>query len=87
MVQVRSTLPLIHVYQNRVHYCPYPSATERPSALLATTMSSSKPLTLARINDLTLGVFANAPTSKTLEHAIRYLGTWSGSESVQSAPS
>ena len=42
----------------------------------------SKPLTLARIEDLTLGSFALVPQSETLAHAVRYLSTWSGSESV-----
>ncbi|KAI0044164.1 hypothetical protein FA95DRAFT_1497534 [Auriscalpium vulgare] len=40
----------------------------------------SKPLTLARLNDLTLGAFANVAPSETLDHLIRYLSTWSGSE-------
>jgi hypothetical protein len=40
----------------------------------------SKPLTLARLNDLTLGSFAFVPNSETLNHLLRYLGTWSGSE-------
>src|ERR1700735_239749 len=39
-----------------------------------------KPLTLDRIEDLTLGAFGNLPPSETLNHLIRYLSTWSGSE-------
>ena len=41
---------------------------------------SSKPLTLARIEDLTLGAFANLQPSQTLDHLVRFLSTWSGSE-------
>lgn len=40
----------------------------------------SKPLTLARLSDNTLGSFAFVPSSKTLEHLVRYLATWNGSE-------
>jgi hypothetical protein len=43
-------------------------------------MSSLKPLTLARLSDNTLGSFAFVPSSKTLEHLVRYLATWNGSE-------
>jgi hypothetical protein len=39
-----------------------------------------KPLTVARLNDLILGSFANVKPSETLDHLVRYLGTWSGSE-------
>ena len=50
--------------------------------LCTTTMSavSSKPLTLARIEDLTLGSFAFLQPSETLDHLVRFLSTWSGSE-------
>ncbi|PCH42056.1 hypothetical protein WOLCODRAFT_137663 [Wolfiporia cocos MD-104 SS10] len=41
---------------------------------------STKSLTLARIEDLTLGSFAFVPTSETLDHLVRYLSTWSGSD-------
>lgn len=41
---------------------------------------SSKPLTLARIEDLTLGAFSNLQSSPTLDHLVRFLSTWSGSE-------
>ncbi len=41
---------------------------------------SSKPLTLARIEDLTLGSFGLLQPSKTLDHLVRFLSTWSGSE-------
>ncbi|CCL99302.1 uncharacterized protein FIBRA_01318 [Fibroporia radiculosa] len=41
---------------------------------------SSKSLTLSRIEDLTLGSFAFVPTSETVDHLVRYLSTWSGSD-------
>jgi hypothetical protein len=44
------------------------------------TMAKSKPLTADRIEDMTLGAFSNLPPSETLNHLIRYLSTWSGSE-------
>ncbi|EIW57688.1 uncharacterized protein TRAVEDRAFT_150287 [Trametes versicolor FP-101664 SS1] len=40
----------------------------------------SKPLTLARLEDLTLGAFAFLPRSETLDHLVRFLSTWSGSD-------
>ena len=43
---------------------------------------ASKSHTLARLNDITLGSFANVPSSETLNHLVRYLSTWSGSEYV-----
>lgn len=48
-----------------------------------TTMSLSKKLTAQRIDDIVLGAFSLVPTSETLDHAIRYLSTWSGSEYVE----
>ena len=39
-----------------------------------------KAITLARLNDATLGAFAHVQPSETLDHLVRYLGTWSGSE-------
>ena len=42
--------------------------------------NSCKPLTIDRIEDLTLGAFGNLRPSETLNHLIRYLSTWSGSE-------
>ncbi|KAH9847710.1 hypothetical protein C2E23DRAFT_889814 [Lenzites betulinus] len=42
----------------------------------------SKPLTLARLEDLTLGSFAFLPSSETLDHLVRFLGTWSGSDKL-----
>ncbi|KAI0775073.1 hypothetical protein BD413DRAFT_292811 [Trametes elegans] len=42
----------------------------------------SKPLTLARIEDLTLGAFAFLPASETLDHLVRFLSTWSGSDKL-----
>jgi hypothetical protein len=41
---------------------------------------SYKPLSADRVEDMTLGAFGNLPPSKTLNHLIRYLSTWSGSE-------
>ncbi|KAI0696305.1 hypothetical protein C8T65DRAFT_743636 [Cerioporus squamosus] len=43
---------------------------------------SSKPLTLARIEDLTLGSFAFLQPSQTLDHLVRFLSTWSGSDKL-----
>ena len=40
----------------------------------------SKPLTLAQLEDVTLGAFAFVPTSETLAHLIRYLSTSAGNE-------
>ena len=41
---------------------------------------SSKSLTPARLNDVILGCFGRLQPSDTLDHLVRYLGTWSGSE-------
>lgn len=41
-----------------------------------------KPLTFSRLEDLTLGSFALVPTSETINHLVRYLSTWSGTEYV-----
>ncbi|KAG1798186.1 uncharacterized protein HD556DRAFT_1353704 [Suillus plorans] len=41
---------------------------------------TSKLHTLARLNDTTLGSFSNVPSSETLNHLVRYLSTWSGSD-------
>jgi len=43
---------------------------------------ASKPHTLARLNDITLGSFANIPPSETLNRLVRYLSTWSGSDKL-----
>lgn len=44
-------------------------------------MSRSKAgANIARLNDLTLGAFSSVQPSETLDHLIRYLSTWSGSE-------
>ncbi|KAF7374962.1 TPR-REGION domain-containing protein [Mycena sanguinolenta] len=43
-------------------------------------MSRSKPLTLARLNDSILGIWGIAPQSQSLDHLLRYLSTWSGTE-------
>ncbi|KZP22809.1 hypothetical protein FIBSPDRAFT_786864 [Athelia psychrophila] len=42
----------------------------------------SKPLNLARLNDATLGAFGLVPSSETLDHLVRYLSTWSGSDKL-----
>ncbi|KAF8150061.1 hypothetical protein B0H34DRAFT_732268 [Crassisporium funariophilum] len=42
----------------------------------------SKPLTAARINDAILGSFAHFRPSETIDHLVRYLGTWSGSDKL-----
>ena len=41
---------------------------------------SSKSITSARLNDVILGCFGRLQPSDTLDHLVRYLGTWSGSE-------
>ncbi|TDL19882.1 hypothetical protein BD410DRAFT_791503 [Rickenella mellea] len=41
-----------------------------------------KSLSLSRLSDVTLGAFAFAPSSEVLDHAIRYLSTWSGSDKL-----
>lgn len=41
---------------------------------------------LSRVEDLTLGSFAFVPTSATLDHLVRFLSTWSGSECVSTCP-
>jgi len=41
-----------------------------------------KPLTAARLNDTILGCFAHVKPSETLDHLVRYLGTWSGSDKL-----
>ncbi|TFK59835.1 hypothetical protein BDN72DRAFT_780200 [Pluteus cervinus] len=42
----------------------------------------SKPLNLARLNDLVLGAFSNVAPSDTLNHLARFLGTWNGSDKM-----
>ncbi len=60
--------PFVSLDHNRVH--------------ILARGNMSKPLTLARLEDLTLGAFAFLPRSETLDHLVRFLSTWSGSESV-----
>ncbi|KAK7033057.1 TPR-region domain-containing protein [Favolaschia claudopus] len=43
-------------------------------------MSRSKPLNLARLNDAVLGSWSSVPPSKTLDHLLRFLSTWSGTD-------
>ncbi|KAG5649962.1 hypothetical protein H0H81_001309 [Sphagnurus paluster] len=45
-------------------------------------MSLSKPLSISRLNDLVLGSFSLVQPSETLDHLVRYLGTWSGSDKL-----
>jgi hypothetical protein len=40
----------------------------------------AKPTTVSRLNDTVLGAFSRFDHSPTLDHLLRYLGTWSGSE-------
>ncbi|KAF9004049.1 hypothetical protein BDQ17DRAFT_1355418 [Cyathus striatus] len=42
----------------------------------------SKSVTVAKLNDAILGCFSRAKPSETLDHLVRFLGTWSGSECV-----
>ncbi|KAJ3538786.1 hypothetical protein NM688_g6470 [Phlebia brevispora] len=42
----------------------------------------SKPLTVAQLEDVTLGAFAYVPTSETINHFIRYVSTWSGNDKL-----
>ncbi|KAI0264343.1 hypothetical protein BC834DRAFT_257973 [Gloeopeniophorella convolvens] len=44
--------------------------------------STQKHLTVSRLEDLTLGAFSNVQPSETLDHLIRYLSTWSGSDKL-----
>ncbi|CAG8712766.1 11193_t:CDS:2 [Acaulospora colombiana] len=55
------------------------TAQSNPATLEA-TMSTSKPMTLAKANDLILGAFSNVPPSPELDHAVRFLSTWSGND-------
>lgn len=41
---------------------------------------SKKNVSLSQLEDTVLGVFARVPSSETLDHLVRYLSTWSGSE-------
>ncbi|KAK7058421.1 hypothetical protein VNI00_002055 [Paramarasmius palmivorus] len=43
-------------------------------------MSYSKPATLSRLTDATLGCFSRFPQSEFLDHLVRFLSTWSGSD-------
>jgi len=45
-------------------------------------MSNTRKHLVTQIEDVTLGAFGNLPPSKTLDHLVRYLSTWSGSEYV-----
>ncbi|KAG7099627.1 hypothetical protein E1B28_001455 [Marasmius oreades] len=43
-------------------------------------MSYSKPATLSKLTDSTLGCFSRLPPSEFVDHLVRYLSTWSGSD-------
>jgi hypothetical protein len=45
-------------------------------------MPNARKQLVNRIEDLTLGAFGNLQPSETLNHLVRYLSTWSGSECV-----
>jgi hypothetical protein len=45
-------------------------------------MSTARRRLVNRIEDVTLGAFGNLQPSDTLNHLIRYLSTWNGSECV-----
>jgi hypothetical protein len=47
-----------------------------------TIMSTTRRRLVNRIEDVTLGAFGNLQPSDTLNHLIRYLSTWNGSECV-----
>lgn len=40
----------------------------------------SSPNSLDKLNDSILGVFSKFPESERLDHAVRFLSTWNGSE-------
>ncbi|KXN86050.1 hypothetical protein AN958_10526 [Leucoagaricus sp. SymC.cos] len=42
----------------------------------------SKPSTVARLNDVILGCFGRIQPSESLDHLVRFLGTWSGSDKL-----
>ncbi|KAF9060503.1 hypothetical protein BDP27DRAFT_1370463 [Rhodocollybia butyracea] len=45
-------------------------------------MSYSKPSSIAKLNDSILGCFSALPPSEFIDHLVRYLGTWSGSDKL-----
>ncbi|KAH9963094.1 hypothetical protein BGW80DRAFT_1255484 [Lactifluus volemus] len=44
--------------------------------------NTRKALTVDKLEDLTLGAFSNLRPSETLDHLIRYLSTWNGSDKL-----
>ena len=48
-------------------------------------MSNSRKHPVSRIEDVILGAFGNLHPSETLNHLVRYLSTWNGSECVLSS--
>ncbi|KAI9453331.1 hypothetical protein F5148DRAFT_1300871 [Russula earlei] len=45
-------------------------------------MSNTRKHLVDRIEDITLGAFGNLPPSEKLNHLVRYLSTWSGSDKL-----
>ena len=45
-------------------------------------MSNTRKHLVNQIEDITLGAFGNLQPSETLNHLLRYLSTWNGSECV-----
>jgi hypothetical protein len=46
-------------------------------------MSASKPLTTTRLNDFLFGAVGRTiPPSEALNHSVRFLSTWSGSDKL-----
>jgi hypothetical protein len=45
-------------------------------------MSIARKRLVNRIEDITLGAFGNLQPSETLNHLVRYLSTWSGSDKL-----
>ncbi|KAF8655056.1 hypothetical protein AX16_003257 [Volvariella volvacea WC 439] len=43
---------------------------------------TGKELTARRLSDVVLGAFAHVPRSETIDHLVRFLGTWSGSDKL-----
>jgi len=54
------------------------------SPLTAMAPPTSKSLKLQKVEDKVLGAFSMAPTSDVLDHLVRYLSSWRGSEWVSS---
>jgi hypothetical protein len=55
-----------------------PHSSSSPSTM--SVSAYGKTSTLAHLNDAVLGAFSRVNPSPTLDHLLRYLSTWSGSE-------